>query len=765
MWELFEPPARNKKMNEEDQRNANLLGELNGVIRKYAQQGIPMSAIRKGLLKAGWPIELVKYSTDSYERAHSKLKTKKKATKTDFDTWLTKYQKRAIPAVSVVVVLNIIGAAIMLLKPWPTKILADSVFGNVPAPSFLEPYTGTSTLILWTSGMTLLLFILGALFGTVRDYFLLKIGFWLNKGVKQESFRHILHLPMYHKGRLAKGDYVYRQNVVTNSLSDLVLGTTSSIIQSIIMIIGVLVIMLLFSVQLTLITVVLIPLLFVTMRVIGPKLGGYAQSLTENSSETAALINESIDNTETVQSFTLETKLLDKVVALWDRGYKLRNKLLLWGDLLTNTNGLLIVISTAAVMYFGGVAALEGTMTLGKLLIFMTYMSYLLGPVENLIEQVTSRNQKKIDVNRIYEVMTDHEGVEDLRSDHPMPAGIKGNIELRNITYSYGDTPIFENLNMTIPAGQKIGIIGPSGGGKSTILKLIPLFIEPDSGSVLIDNIDTQTVSLKSLRRNISWVAQTPQLFTDTILGNIRDGDTEREITQEEIREAVVVSNVAEFVTQMPLALATPAGENGGSLSGGQRQRVSIARALVKNSSIICLDEPTAALDAKSENYIKDSLQQMIQGKTVLMVTHRKALLALMDTVFVLDKGTLTDVDELGGLSHYLAQLEGIEDANAEQSIQAEKASQDTQDNLVDDALARSHTIINAESENNTPPPQSAPEQEPSTLSPHTIVDPNYAPGAMSEAAQPAPIPPQGSVDNKSQEDSDDEIVVDLHKE
>ncbi len=711
-----------------------------------------MSVIKKGLIEAGWPKELVNYSTDSYERAHKLMKgkpKKKSATRTDFAVWLKKYQKRALPAVAIVVVLNVIGASIALLKPWPTKILADSVFGNVVAPGFLEPYTGTSTLILWTSMMTITLFVFGALFGTLTDYLLLKIGYKLNRGVKQESFRHILHLPMYHKERLAKGDYVYRQNVVTSSLSALVLGTTSSIIESIIMIFGVLVIMFIFSVQLTLITIVLIPLLFITMKLIGPRLGGYAQELTETSSDISALIVESIDNTETVQSFTLEEKLLKKAVALWDKGYGLTNKLLLWGDVLTGTNGLFVVVGTAAVMYFGGVAALEGTMTLGELLIFMTYMSYLLGPVENLIEQVTSRNQKKIDVNRIYEVMTDHEGVEDLRSGQLLPANIKGGIELRNVSYSYDGKPVFQGLNLTIPAGQKIGIIGPSGGGKSTILKLIPLFIEPEEGGVFIDGIDTQSVSLNDLRQKIAWVAQSPQLFNGTILENIYDGDITRELSQEEIRDAVVVSNVSEFVTKIPLALATPVGESGTNLSGGQRQRVSIARALVKESPIICLDEPTAALDAKSENYIKDSLAQMVQGKTVLMVTHRKALLTLMDTVFVLDDGILTDVKELGGLNHYLAQLEGLEDANASRQIEEERADQDTAEHLIDDAFRRTERIENAGQYTEAGAQPAKP--EPSALSPHTIVEPDYHPDAMNKAAQPAPAP-----------NEDDEIVVNL---
>ena len=229
------------------------------------------------------------------------------------------------------------------------------------------------------------------------------------------------------------------------------------------------------------------------------------------------------------------------------------------------------------------------------------------------------------------------------------------------MSYSYKDNAVLKNVNFTINPGEKVGIIGPSGGGKSTILKLIPLFIEPDAGRVLIDEYDSQTVSLHDLRKRIAWVSQTPQLFDGTILDNLYDADIDRQISSDEIVDALDVSNVTEFAVKLPLGLDTPTGENGGSLSGGQRQRVAIARSLLRNAPIICLDEPTAALDAKSENYIKDSLSQMIQGKTVMMVTHRKALLALMDTIYVLENSTLTNVNEIGGLDAYLAKLEGLE--------------------------------------------------------------------------------------------------------
>lgn len=651
-------------MNEGGDQAALAKEKLRQAVEMASASGVPNNDLASVLTGLGWPVDLVNPAVYEFIGRHAAP-----LEKTDFKTFIAKYQKRAWASVILVVVISTIQAGFALLEPWPFKLMADSAFGTIPAPGPLEPFTGTSTIILFAAIMSIIVFIMGAAFSWFSDFLLLKIGFTLNKAIKNESFRHILHLPLYHQERLAKGDYVYRQNVVTNSLSDLVLDTTSSIIASIIMIFGILVIMISFNPTLTIISVVLMPLLYLTMKLIGPKLGVYAQELTELNSKTASAISEAIDNAETVQTFTLEKKQAFIVNELWDKSYRASRKSLMWGNLLQNSNSLLIILATSIVMFFGGSAALEGRMSFGELFIFMTYMGYLLGPVESLVNQITSRFQKKIDVNRIYEVLSDHEDIENLREDRALPAQMSGAITFRDVSYSYVGQPIFTNLNLRIEPGEKVGIIGPSGGGKSTILKLLPLFIEPDAGQIYIDDYDVQSVSMSDLRRKIGWVGQTPQLFTGSIADNLYDGDIYRQISADELRHAIDVANVSEFAIKLPLGINSPVGENGSSLSGGQRQRVSIARALIKNAPILCLDEPTAALDAKSENYVRDSLAEIIQDKTVMMVTHRRSLLALMTTIYVLENGVLTNVNELGGLDYYLQVLEGKSQAQIEAEI------------------------------------------------------------------------------------------------
>lgn len=664
-----------------------MLPKLYETIEQAVSQGVPPQYIADGLIRNGWPKNLVNETLAAWLSSHGRLHQK-----TNFKDWLKKYKVKALPATITVILVGVFSSSIILLRPWPTKIMVDSAFGNIPAPGPLAPFTHTPKLILITSLMTIAIFLVGAIFGLARDYIVLKLGFWLNRGIKEESFRHILYLPLYHQERLAKGDYVYRQNVLTNSLSDLVLDTSSSIVQSIVMVMGILVIMFYFNAKLTFISVILVPFLFILFRILGPQLGKIARALTQTASDTSSMVTESVDNAEAVQSFTLEEKQISKANLLWRRNYDLTKKGLLWGSLFRSTNSLLIILGSSAVMYFGGTAALNNQMTIGELLIFMTYMGYLLGPIESIATEIAARNQKLVDVSRVYEVLTDHEDIEHMRKDHHLPR-IHGRIDFQSVTYAYGDAIAINNINLTIMPGEKVGIIGASGSGKSTFLKLLPLFIEPTHGRILIDNYDIQTVSLKELRQQIAWISQASQLFNESIAENLLDGDVNRPISAQEVEQATIAANVKEFTDRLPLGMNSPAGEGGNSLSGGQKQRIAIARGLLKNAPIVCMDEPTAALDSKSENAVRDSIEQLIKGKTVVMVTHRKALLSLMDTIYVMDNGQLKDVKEFGGIDKYLQKIRDAE----EEEIAEDK---DMSPEQIERLWVQQHRLMELEAEN-----------------------------------------------------------------
>lgn len=677
-----------------------MMPRIYSAIEAAIANGTPPQYVAAQLVAQGWPPSVVNEALNAWLLSHGRLQQK-----TGFKDWVAKYKRKALPATIIVVAISVFSSSFLLLRPWPTKIMVDSAFGTIPPPAFLSGFSKPG-LILATSALTIMIFVVGSMFGLARDYLVLRLGFWLNRDIKEESFRHILHLPLYHQERLSKGDYIYRQNNLTNSLSDLVLDTTSLVVQDVIMIFGVLGIMLWFNVKLTLITIVVLPFLFILVKLFGPALGKISQALTRVASDTSSTITESIDNAETVQSFTLEEKQVNKANNLWWQTYRLSKRGLFWSRGYRFTNSMLIILGTSAVMYFGGTAALNHQMSLGELLIFMTYMGYLLGPVEELAAEVAARNQKLVDVSRVYEVLTDHEGIESLRGDARLPI-TRGQIQFQNVSYSYNNAPVLSNLNMTIEPGEKIGIIGPSGSGKSTLLKLLPLFIEPTQGRILIDNVDIQTVSLKELRKHIAWIAQSPQLFNESILENLADGDIYRQMTPEEIQEAMRVAYIDEFTNRLPMGVNTTAGEGGGSLSGGQKQRIAIGRGLLKNAPIVCMDEPTAALDSKSENFIRDSIAKLVSNKTVLMVTHRKALLSLMDKIYVMDDSQLKDVNEFGGLENYLQKIMDVEGEHAKtdnEQAQADDLLQKKAQLEAENAILQEEMKLLAQSKSNNEP-------------------------------------------------------------
>lgn len=625
-----------------------MMNKLYEAIERAVAQGVPPGQLAVFMVKQGWPPAMVNEAVNAWLLSHGRL-----VQKTEFKQWLKKYKRKALPYIFIISAISVLCSAVILLKPWPIKIMVDSVFGSVEAPGALAPYTGTPTLILITSLMTIIIFLIGAIFNTLRDYVNLNLSFRLNRSIKSETLKHILYLPLNHRERLPKGDYIYRQNNLTTSLSELVLDTTASIVQSLMMVAGILVIMFSFNPGLTLISIAVVPFLFLLVRLFGPSLGRISRAITKTASNVSSAIAESIDNTETIQSFNLEDKQLARSDKLWQESHALNKKGLLLSRLYRSTNSFLIILGTSAVMYLGGTAALNKEITLGELLIFMTYMGFLLGPIESLATLVATRNQKIIDVSRVYEVLSDHENIENLRKQNHFPIS-RGRIEFQNVSYNYDGSTVLKNINLVIESGQKVGIIGPSGGGKSTLLKLLPLFAEPSNGRVLIDNVDIQTVSLKELRQSVGWISQSPQLFQGTILENLLDGNIYRQISPDEIDSVVTAANAQEFIQQLPLQFDSPAGEGGSSLSGGQKQRIAIARGLLKNAPILCMDEPTAALDSKSENNIKNYIPNLMKDKTVILVTHRLALLGLMDVIYVLENGEIKSVDHYGGLEKYL---------------------------------------------------------------------------------------------------------------
>jgi ATP-binding cassette subfamily B protein len=284
---------------------------------------------------------------------------------------------------------------------------------------------------------------------------------------------------------------------------------------------------------------------------------------------------------------------------------------------------------------------LRGTLSAGSLVLFVWYLGKMYKPMRDLSKMTDAYSKAAVGYERIREVLeTDHQ-VKDLpgaRRAHEF----RGSIELENVSFSYGtNCKILKQVNLIIEPGQMAALVGPTGAGKTTIISLIPRFYDPDVGSVKIDGIDVRLFQQKSLRQQISLVLQETLLFHGPVWSNIAYGRPDA--SRGDILRAAMQANAHEFIEHLPQGYDTIIGERGMTLSGGQRQRIAIARAVIRNTPILVLDEASAGLDAASEKLVFDALNRLMKGKTSIVIAHKLSTIRSADVIFVIDDGEIVD--------------------------------------------------------------------------------------------------------------------------
>jgi ABC-type multidrug transport system fused ATPase/permease subunit len=300
-----------------------------------------------------------------------------------------------------------------------------------------------------------------------------------------------------------------------------------------------------------------------------------------------------------------------------------------------------VAICNAFVLCRGSDLILAGTMTVGALTVYLSYLAKFFKPVKDLATTTNAIAQAAVGVDRIRAIL-ETDSVIPEHGDAIEPRNIKGEIIFENVAFAYPENPpVLKDVSFFVKPGQRIGIVGPTGGGKSTIVSLIPRFYDVMAGKVVIDGHDVRQYKLHPLRDHIGYVLQDTVLFRGTVLENIAFGRPNA--TQAEIVEAARLANAHEFIARMPHGYDTLVGERGLTLSGGQRQRIGIARVMVRNNPILLLDEPTAALDAESERLVMDALDQLMKGRTVITIAHRLATIRDADQIIVISAGVVAE--------------------------------------------------------------------------------------------------------------------------
>ncbi|HVF98497.1 MAG TPA: ABC transporter ATP-binding protein, partial [Chloroflexia bacterium] len=304
-------------------------------------------------------------------------------------------------------------------------------------------------------------------------------------------------------------------------------------------------------------------------------------------------------------------------------------------------SGLVTALGTALLIYVGAQHALDGTLTVGSIIVFLSYLASLYAPISSLMYTSSTVQGAMGSAHRVIEVLSTEQEVKDRPGARPLPR-VRGHVALNNVTYGYTKgNPVLKGVSLDVQPGETVALVGTTGAGKSTLAGMVARFADPWLGRVSIDGHDIRTVTLRSLREQVALVGQEPVLLPITVAENIAYGRPEA--SMEEIIAAAIAANAHSFIERLPEGYDTVVGERGATLSGGERQRISIARALLKDAPILILDEPTSAIDAQTEHEILYALRNLVQGRTTLMITHRLSTAALAGRIAVMQGGRIVE--------------------------------------------------------------------------------------------------------------------------
>ena len=398
----------------------------------------------------------------------------------------------------------------------------------------------------------------------------------------------------------------------------------------------------------TLIALAITPFLLMAVMHFKRAVKEVTRTVRARQSEVVAVVQEGLGSVRAIKAFGRQDLEIAHLEAASHATVEAALKARQVKSLLSPMVSIVVAICTAIVLWKGTSLIVAGTMTAGALTVYLAYLAKFFKPVKDLASMTSAIAQTTVALERIQKILS----ADQIIREHPDaadPGRVKGGITFENIAFGYDDeTQVLRDVSFKIEPGQVVGIVGPTGSGKSTVLSLVPRFYDPSGGRILIDGVDVTTFKLDALRTQVGFVLQETVLFRGTIRENIAYGRPGA--TEDEIVAAAKVANADEFISRMPHGYDTVVGERGDTLSGGQRQRIGIARAVIRNSPIMILDEPTAALDTESERLVIEGLRQLMKGRTVIMIAHRLSTISEADKIVVLKDGVVAEEGSHGEL-------------------------------------------------------------------------------------------------------------------
>ncbi len=547
--------------------------------------------------------------------------------------------------------IGILKFAIPLFIPFLTKIVIDDIILE-ESLSYEEKMT---QLFYWLGGTIIVFFIVRPPIEYYRQYFAQHVGNKVLFDIRKELFGHLQKLSLKYYANTRAGEVISRViNDVEQTKNFIMIGLMNLWLDMATILI-VIAIMLTMDVQLTIIAIISLPLFAISVKYFFSKLRDLTRKRSQALAGVQSYLHERVSGISIIKSFALEKheqKIFDK-----ENGEFLDRSLdhTVWNAKSFAVVNTITDIAPLLVIGFAGFVAINGHLSVGTMAAFMGYIERLYSPLRRLINSSTTLTQSIASMDRMFELMDEEYDVQNKPNAKPI-SSVKGQVDFDQVTFKYekeGNT-ILNNISFHIKPGETAAFVGMSGGGKSTIVSLLPRFYDVTSGAVKIDGMNVSDVNIHSLREQIGIVLQDNILFSDTVKRNILMGRPDA--TDEEVIEAAKAANAHDFIMSLPNGYDTKVGERGVKLSGGQKQRVAIARVFLKNPPILVLDEATSALDLESEALIQESIERLAHNRTTIIIAHRLSTITHADKIFVIDHGEL--VEE--GTHETLMQKQGI---------------------------------------------------------------------------------------------------------
>ena len=554
----------------------------------------------------------------------------------------------------------LLETAASLAAPWPLKIIIDNVVGNHKLPEYLtwlrDLSFGEQTMGLATAAAigVVIIAVIGAIAGYIDNYYTESVAQYVANDLRLRIYHHLQRLSLQYFDTHKIGNMLSTITTDVTTIQSFASTALLSILIDSLTIIGMLALMFYLNWDFALVAVGITPILLLFVSRFKTAVKKATHEVRLHQSDIVSVLQQGLESVRSVKAFGRqdleEDRLKDVSIETVDAALKARKVKSLLSPIVAVT----VSLCTGFVLWRGAGLILADAMTIGALTVFLSYLSKFFKPVQDFAKMTNVIAQAAVGLERVQSILETEQFIPE-KPDAVAPGNLKGEIEFEHVAFSYDpEQPVLKDINLIIKSGQRIGVCGPTGGGKSTLLSLIPRFYDPTSGIVKIDNINAADYKLNGLREQIGFVLQDTVLFYGTVRDNIAYGKPDA--SPDEIIEAAKMANADEFISQMPLGYNTMIGERGLTLSGGQRQRLGIARAVVRNSPILILDEPTAALDTDSEKLVMEALERLMKGRTVITIAHRLSTIRDADKIIVIkggiiaEEGSHSDLMKLNGI-------------------------------------------------------------------------------------------------------------------